>query len=267
MLLVAYDGSGYRGFAVQPGLPTVGGRLTDALARVAGHPVALTCAGRTDAGVHAAGQVVHADVAADAGDPRLQSPGWDLARSLTRLVGPAIAVLDACEAPTGFDARRSAVGRWYRYLILRSVSPDPLLRNRAWHVPADLDLSAMRIAADALLGEHDFSAFCKRPPDPSASLVRRVKRVQVSASFDAADPRLWSVDVEANAFCHQMVRSLVGALVSVGEGKLTAAALLEILRAGERTGASRLAPPGGLCLMGVSYPEEMVPGGTWMAPA
>jgi tRNA pseudouridine38-40 synthase len=268
MLLVAYDGTGFRGFAAQPGdIPTVGGVLGAAVERVVGEPCALTCAGRTDAGVHAAGQVVHFDVAASAaGAERLASPDLRLATSLSNQAGPAVAVLDARLAAAGFDARRSAVARSYRYLLLRSVSPDPLLRDRVWHVPVPLDLAAMRVAADCLLGEHDFSAFCRRPPDPpGGSLVRRVSGVSVTAGV-GDDPRLWAIDIEANAFCHQMVRSLVGCLVSVGEGRKTAASLLEMLRSRDRSRGTRLAPPAGLCLLSVRYPEDLVPGGVWLAP-
>ncbi|MGH9171362.1 MAG: tRNA pseudouridine(38-40) synthase TruA [Acidimicrobiales bacterium] len=271
MLLVAYDGTGFRGFAAQPGdIPTVGGRLAGALERVAGAPVSLTCAGRTDAGVHAAGQVVHFDVPAGApGAARLEMAGRRLADSLSHQCGPEVAVLDARQAPSGFDARHSALARSYRYLLLRSASPDPLLRDRAWHVPAELDLAAMRIAADCLLGEHDFSAFCRRPPgqpgSPGGSLVRRVTRLSVTAAV-AGDDRLWAIDIEANAFCHQMVRSVTGALVSVGEGRATAASVLENLRSRDRSHGTRLAPPGGLCLMAVNYPEALVPGVVWKAP-
>jgi tRNA pseudouridine38-40 synthase len=260
MLLVAYDGGPFHGFAFQPGQLTVAGKLAEAIGRVAGHAVTLTCAGRTDSGVHAAGQVVHADVAEsfwgsypDAGR---------LARSLSHQVGPEIAVLDVRRAPEGFDARHSALSRRYRYLVLRSPAPDPLLRRMTWHVPGELDVAAMRIGADALLGEHDFAAFCRRPPD-GASMVRRI--TDSSLRMDSSTGLL-AIEIEANAFCHQMVRSVVGALVSVGEGRLTAASILEILRSGDRSRGSRLAPPEGLCLMSVRYPDEMVPGAVWRPP-
>jgi tRNA pseudouridine38-40 synthase len=258
-LLVAYDGAPFHGFAFQPGQPTVAGRLIEALERVAGHTVTLTCAGRTDAGVHAAGQVVHVDVAEtffEANPDRRR-----LVHSLTHQVGPAIAVLDVEPAMEAFDARRSALSRRYRYLLLCPDAPDPLLRHMTWHVPGGLDIAAMRLAADTLLGEHDFSAFCRRPPD-GGSMVRRV----TEATIRPAARGVLRFDIEANAFCHQMVRSIVGAIVSVGEGKLTAASVLEMLRAGDRSRGSRLAPPGGLCLESVRYPTELVPGGVWLPP-
>ncbi|HXY45971.1 MAG TPA: tRNA pseudouridine(38-40) synthase TruA [Acidimicrobiales bacterium] len=258
-LLVAYDGGPFHGFASQPGQATVGGRLSEALGRLAGHEVTLTCAGRTDAGVHAAGQVVHADVAEAIFD-RHDEPG--LVRSLTHQVGPEVAVLDLKRAEPGFDARRSALSRRYRYVLLRSPAADPLLRHLSWHVPGELDVAAMRMAADTLLGEHDFAAFCRRPPEGGST----VRRVSEAAWLSDSDRRLWRFEIEANAFCHQMVRSVVGALVSVGEGRLTPAGVLEILRSGERSRGSRLAPPGGLCLEYVRYPIELVPGGIWSPP-
>jgi len=260
-LLVAYDGGPFHGFAYQPGQATVAGRLSEALERLAGHAVTLTCAGRTDAGVHAAGQVVHADVSEAFFDAHSE-PGR-LVRSLTHQVAPEVAVLDVQRAEAGFDARRSALSRRYRYVLLRTPGADPLLRHCSWHVPGELDVAAMRLAADTLLGEHDFSAFCRRPP-VGGSTVRRV--METSLATDSTE-RLLLFEIEANAFCHQMVRSIVGALVSVGQGRLTAAGVLEILRSSDRSRGSRLAPPGGLCLMSVRYPTELVRGGIWRPPS
>ena len=247
MLLLAYDGSEFHGFAAQPGagLQTVGGSLGAALTRMTGHEVAVTCAGRTDSGVHAAGQVAHVDLSEEflGGRPDLDP----LIRSLNRQLGPALAVLDARLAPEGFDARHSATGRRYRYLILVSTTPDPLLLHTSWHRPPPLELGAMRIAADALVGEHDFAAFCRRPPRYDGPLTRRVLRAGLSVQPDG---RLWSFEIEANAFCHRMVRSIVGTLVSVGEGRLTAADMVSILRAGDRSRGGRLAPAGGLISKG-----------------
>ena len=259
-LLVAYDGAPFHGFAFQPGQPTVAGRLTEVLERVAGHAVTLTCAGRTDSGVHAGGQVVHADVAE--GFFEAFADRERLIRSLTHQVAPEVAVLDVQRAPDCFDARRSALSRRYRYLLLRSTGPNPLWRHMTWHVPGPLDVPAMRLAADTLLGERDFSAFCRRPPD-GGSLVRRVMHAAV---VPEPEHHLLRFEIEANAFCHQMVRSIVGAIVSVGEGRLTAAAVLEMLRSGDRSRGSRLAPPGGLCLESVRYPPDLVPGGVWLPP-
>jgi tRNA pseudouridine38-40 synthase len=255
MLLVAYDGAAFHGVAAQPGQATVAGVLESALARMAGHPVRIVCAGRTDAGVHALGQVLHADLDGAFVDGFVE-PMEDLARSLSAQAGPACAVNGVWVAPEGFDARHSAVSRRYRYRLLPGSVEDPLRRGVVWQTGSPLDLRPMRLAADAVLGEHDFSAFCKRPPGHSGPLPRRV----LAASLHPCGDELGFL-IEANAFCHHMVRSIVGALVSVGEGRLTPADVVEILRSGDRARGSRKAPPGGLCLMEVRYPEDLVPGG------
>jgi tRNA pseudouridine38-40 synthase len=258
---VAYDGTGYRGFARQPGgVRTVGGELAAALEQMAGGTVDLVCAGRTDAGVHATGQVVHVDLPEHLFDGRRRgapagSAEW-LARALTHQLDDAIVVTAAAFAPQGFHARHSAVARRYRYQVLNRPMGDPLLARTAWHVEAPLDVNAMRIAADGLLGEHDFAAFCRRPPDvePGTPIVRRV----ISASWTVVrDPvGLLRFEMEANAFCHQMVRSVVGALIAAGTARLDAARIFALLRSGERAGAPRPAPACGLCLVEVRYAED-----------
>ncbi len=266
VLLVAYDGSTFHGFAPQRGLATVGGALLAALSRVSGVPeLTITCAGRTDAGVHASGQVAHVDLPAPVLERLVErSSGHEddlaaLCRSLTSQIGPMVAVLRAMIAPAGFDARRSALARLYHYDLLRTTAPDPLLHHTTWHVPGPLDLAAMRIACDALLGEHDFAAFCKRPTGHEGPILRRVTATSWLLSGEASPT--WRFAIEANAFCHQMVRSIVGALVAVGQGRLTAASMLDLLQAGRRSTVSQPAPPGGLRLVSVRYPEQLVPGG------
>ncbi|MGH9138390.1 MAG: tRNA pseudouridine(38-40) synthase TruA [Acidimicrobiales bacterium] len=246
-LLLAYDGRAYHGFSPQPGVPTVGGSLAAAIERVLGHPVELTCAGRTDAGVHAWGQVVSFDAA--------DGQRLDVARlqsSLNALCGPAVVVRDAAVVDDGFDARFSATSRVYRYTVLNRSVPDPFLAATAWHVPAPLDLKAMRLACDPLIGEHDFSSFCRRPKsNPEVSLVRKVLDARWDADDDDRDVlRFW---IEATAFCHQMVRSIVGTIVDVGLGKRSAGELTAILRAKDRAYAGPVAPPHGLCLWDVRY--------------
>jgi tRNA pseudouridine38-40 synthase len=261
-LRVAYDGSGFRGFAAQDGQPTVGGALTDALSRVTQTEVTLTCAGRTDAGVHALDQVVHFDL------PAPEASKLDPAavmRSVNRQLGPAIVVREAGEVPRTFSARRSATGRRYRYLVVNAPVPDPLLAKVAWHVADPLDLRTMAAAADALLGEHDFRAFCRRAPGTTAEdpIFRRVTDARWSL-VDGSSGRalvpvegcLLAFEIEANAFCHQMVRSLVGTLVDVGRGKKRASDITWILRSADRQQASQPAPPGGLTLMAVRYGER-----------
>jgi len=253
-LTVAYDGAGFRGFAAQPGQRTVAGVLAEAISTVVGHGVEIVCAGRTDAGVHATGQVVHADVRADVDLDRLQ-------RSVNAMVGPQVVVRDVGRAPEGFDARRSARSRRYRYRILEAPVPDPLLAPTTWHVVGPLDLRAMQGAADAVLGEHDFRAFCRRVPgtDPGTPIVRRVLDAAVTlapvASGDlCAGARLLRVDVVATSFCHQMVRSLAGVLVEVGRHRRRAADVAWMLQEGDRARAGGvIAPPQGLCLVAVDY--------------
>jgi tRNA pseudouridine38-40 synthase len=254
-LLVAYDGSGFHGFALNEGVPTVAGALGEALATVLGHPVVLTAAGRTDAGVHAWGQVVSLDVPDGGGDELLDLEA--LRRSVNALCGAAIAVRSAEWAPLDFDARFSARWRRYRYTILNDPVPDPFLAATTWQVARPLDLRLMRLACDPFIGEHDFSSFCRRPKRPAggppATLVRRV----TAARWDAGDVlgRLLRFEIVANAFCHQMVRSIVGTMVEVGLGRRSAGSILDTLRARDRSNAGQLAPPHGLCLYEVGYDD------------
>jgi tRNA pseudouridine38-40 synthase len=247
---VAYDGTGFAGFAAQPpGVRTVAGALGSAFGKVLGGHVDITCAGRTDAGVHAWGQVISFDAPADRFDPvRLQ-------RSANKLLAPSVVVrsVEACSDET-FDARFSALSRRYRYTVLSDPVPDPFLATTAWWVAQPLDLRLLRLACDPLLGEHDFSSFCRRPKvaedeDP-VSLVRRV----IDARWDVEDGgrvlRFW---IEANAFCHQMVRSVVGTVVDCGLGKRHPGEVASILRAKDRSFAGPVAPPHGLTLWSVQY--------------
>jgi tRNA pseudouridine38-40 synthase len=255
-LLIAYDGAAFRGFALQLEVPTVAGALRHALGRTArmAEPPTLTCAGRTDAGVHARGQVVHVDL------PPLPFDGVGLARALNRQLAPSIVVLRAVEVSDEFDARRSALARRYRYLVWNAPAPDPLLDPMVWHVRDHLDLRAMEGASDVLLGTHDFRSFCRRKPgtSPEEPIVRRVTRAKwfLEEGRDLDDigtGRLLRFEMEANSFCHQMVRSVVGSLVEVGRGRANAATLLERLRANSRHRAADPAPAQGLCLVSVDY--------------
>jgi tRNA pseudouridine38-40 synthase len=262
---VAYDGSGFHGFAAQEGVPTVSGALAVALGRATRTPVSLTCAGRTDAGVHALDQMVHFDLPASV-SATIEPAA--LVKSCNSQVGPAIVVRQAGPAPPGFDARHSATARRYRYLVVNGPVPDPLLAGLAWHVSDPLDLRAMAAAADALLGEHDFRAFCRRVPGttPAQPIRRRVvdaRWTRLSRSGPGGTPSpaltpvcgdLYAFEIEANAFCHQMVRSLVGTLVEVGRGRKRPSDMLWILRSADRQEAGQPAPPQGLTLTAVRYP-------------
>ncbi|HEX9548166.1 MAG TPA: tRNA pseudouridine(38-40) synthase TruA [Acidimicrobiales bacterium] len=239
---VAYLGAGFHGFAVQPNRKTVGGTLTAAIERFLRHTVELTCAGRTDRGVHAWGQVVSFDARADVNPAALQ-------RSVNRSLAPNIVIRSAAAVADDFDARRSATGRRYRYSVLNSPIPDPFLSATAWHVAAPLDLQPMLLACDPLYGEHDFGSFCRRPPGVGASLVRRVR----SAVWTDMGNGLLRFEIEASSFCQQMVRSLVGTMVDIGMGKRRAGEMAGVLRARDRAAAGQLAPPHGLCLWNVTY--------------
>ena len=246
-LTLAYDGSGFRGFAVNAGVRTIAGTLGAALERVLGHEVRMTCAGRTDAGVHAWGQVVSFDARADGLDVTT------VQRAVNAMCGPEIVVREAVEAPDGFDARRSALTRRYRYTVLNRPWPDPFLAPTSWHVDSSLDLEALWLTCDPFIGEHDFSAFCRRPRvadgSPAPSLVRRV----LDARWTDVGEGVLRFEIEAPSFCHQMVRSIVGTMVDAGRGRRTPGELAVILRSGDRGRTSGPAPPHGLCLWDVRY--------------
>lgn len=243
--VVAYDGSGFAGFAAQPpGVRTVAGALSSAMGKVLGHPVELTCAGRTDAGVHAWGQVVSFDASAERFDP------VKLQRSVNKLLAPAVVVrsIGAAGDPE-FNARFSAVTRRYRYTVLNDLVADPFLAGTAWWVQQPLDVRLLRLACDPIIGEHDFSSFCRRP-DADASLVRKVHDARWDVEDGGRVLRFW---IEANAFCQQMVRSITGTIVDCGLGKRQPGDITAILRAKDRSAAGTVAPPNGLCLWAVEY--------------
>ncbi len=254
-LFLAYDGSRFHGFAVNADVRTVAGELNAALTRIVGDSVQVTGAGRTDAGVHAWSQVVSVDLPAT-----IDLDG--LPRRLTKMCSPGIVVRSAEWTTPDFDARFSALWRHYRYLVLAEPVGDPLLEHGAWWVAAPLDLSLMRLACDPLIGEHDFSSFCRRPPDavgPAGevrrpSMVRRVLDAHWSEQLSDKGQRLLWFDVKATAFCHQMVRSIVGTLVDVGSGRIRPGQMTEILAARDRSRAGQVAPPWGLTLWDVGYP-------------
>jgi tRNA pseudouridine38-40 synthase len=248
-LLLAYDGTDFHGWARQPALRTVQGTLEDALAPLFGGAAPeLTVAGRTDAGVHAWGQVASLVVPSHM-EPRA------LQRAVNARLAPEVVVRSARWAADGFDARYSAVSREYVYAIDTASVPSPFTARFVMHRPGVLAVGAMRRAARHLVGKHDFASFCRRP-DPPAGTVRRLEALSVAAAGTDV-----TVRVRANAFCHQMVRSLVGTLVRVGDGRLDPSDVAGILRAADRAAAPFVAPPHGLILMRVRYPR----GGTGSA--
>jgi tRNA pseudouridine38-40 synthase len=280
---LAYDGSGFSGWAAQPGRRTVEETLAAALGRVLRlpGPPGLTVAGRTDAGVHARGQVVHVDVPESAWTTLAdQGPGQGARREaahgagqghgkagpLTRLAAvlpPDVRVHAVGPAPDGFDARFSALWRRYSYRVCDDPArADPLRRHETLWTPRRLDLAAMNEAAASLAGEHDFAAFCRRREGATTVRTLRVLHWHRDArdardAGDGPDDRrgVAVATVVADAFCHNMVRALVGALLAVGEGRRPPGWPAEVLAAAVRDPAVRVVPPHGLCLEEVGYPK------------
>ena len=249
VLTLSYDGAQFAGFARQPGQDTVQGRVEAALATVLRRDVATTGAGRTDAGVHALGQVMSFD--ADGREPELSG----LLRSLNALVGEGIVVTGIRVAPAGFSARHSALGREYRYRIVPGPVPPLFLARYAWWVKGTLDLSAMRAAGRELVGEHDFKSFCVSASAEGMRTVRRLDLVEVSPEAVLGEHSI-VVRVVGNAFLHSMVRVIVGSLVEVGTGRRPAGWMADARAACDRAAAGPTAPPHGLTLWHVQYPEE-----------
>lgn len=239
-LVLEYEGTAYHGWQVQPGLPTIQGLLQSALSQMAGSPVQVTGAGRTDAGVHALGQV--ASFAAN-----LRLDPITLRRALNASLPRDIVVRQVEEAPPEFDARRSARSKTYRYTLLRRDYPSAWLGRHSLYVPSPLDLEAMREAAKVLIGTHDFSAF-RAGTCGAASPVRTI----LDASW-RREGDLWHFEITGNAFLQHMVRIIVGTLLEVGRGRRPPADLGELLAAGDRRRAGKTLPPHGLCLVEVHY--------------
>jgi tRNA pseudouridine38-40 synthase len=245
---LSYDGAGFSGWAAQPGQRTVEETLSVTLGHVLRlpEPVRLTVAGRTDSGVHARGQVAHADVPPDAWAEHADA----VLRRLSRALPPDIRVRAIGPAPEGFDARFSALWRRYAYRIADNpATADPLRRHDTLWNQRPLDLAAMNRSAALLLGERDFAAFCRKRA--GATTVRALR--QLSWDRDADGVAVGCVI--ADAFCHNMVRALVGALLPVGEGSRPPTWPAEVLAAAVRDPAVRVVPPHGLCLEEVRYPN------------
>lgn len=245
---LSYDGTGLSGWARQPGRETIQQRIEDALSEICGRHTAVHCAGRTDAGVHARGQVAHSDLP----DESLQRRTWHgLTAQLNRLIGPQIRCRRVEPAPPHFDARFAAQSRHYVYRICDVAEQrDPLTRHWVLFHPRHLDTDAMAVAAQSLLGEHDFAAFCRARE--GATTIRRLDYATVHR--DAND--LIEIALGADAFCHSMVRSVVGALVAVGEGRRAPRWVAAVLAAGQRDSAAGAVSARGLVLERVEYPPD-----------
>ena len=254
---IAYDGTDFAGWAAQDGHRTVAGVLDEALSTVFRTPVRVFGAGRTDSGVHASGQVAHLDVPADAlghahpRRPREREPEFlPLVRRLARFLPADVRVRDIGRAPAGFDARFSALRRHYAYRIsLAPYGVEPHLARFVTAWPRALDVDAMAAASRDLLGLHDFAAFCRHRP--GATTIRDLQRLDWSREGDLVTAR-----VSADAFCWSMVRSLVGALLAVGEGRREPGWCATLLGAAARSSDFAAAPARGLTLIGVDYPPD-----------
>lgn len=242
-LTVAYDGTEFSGWQVQDGQRTVQGELERAIHQMTGESLRVRGAGRTDAGVHARGQVA-------AFSTETAIPALGFLRGLNALLPRDVAVREAAEAAAGFDPRRAASGKHYRYTFWNEEIRSPLHERFTWHVRAPLDVGAMAKAGGVLLGDHDFAAFraadCERH-----NTVRRMRRVDV-----ARDDSCVVLDVEATAFLKNMVRVIAGTLCAVGRGAATPEDVARILASRDRTKAGMTAPAAGLCLIKVSFDRE-----------
>lgn len=269
---MGYDGAPFDGWARQPGRETIQGSLEKALALLIRRDVRTVVAGRTDAGVHARGQVLHCDLTAEEwsrlGGGRPEGPAKVLERRLggvlARILGTerrnrglpeapgAIVIRGVCEAPAGFDARFSAIARRYTYRIDDGVAGyDPLARHSTWWVKEPLNVTAMAVAVEPVVGLHDFLSFCK--PRSGATTVREVRDISVVRGGDG----VIDIRIEADAFCHNMVRSVVGAAVRVGKGERPVQWVADRLLQQERSSDMLLAPPQGLVLESVLYPDDI----------
>ncbi len=239
-VVVEYDGTDFSGWQRQPEERTVQGVLEDAIREMTGESVFVRAAGRTDAGVHADGQVASFDL-------ELKIPPHGLLRGMNSILPVDLALVDVAEAPPDFDARFSARGKVYRYTIWAHFVRSPRRARRAWHVREPLDVEAIRAAAAALVGDHDFRAF--RASDCDRRTTRRIVRA-IDVDRQGA---LVTIDVEATAFLKNMVRILVGTLVDVGRGRIEPGAVARMLETGDRSAGGMTAPACGLTLWRVIY--------------
>ena len=235
---LAYDGTGFRGLARQGGQRTIQGEVEAALARTLRAEVATVAAGRTDAGVHARQQVMSFSF-----DKAIEAS--KLLNSLTRQLRPEVVPYSLAEVDEGFDARRSAISRTYRYQINNAAIPNPLTRHSEWHIAEPLDVGAMDLGVGAILGEHDFASFCRA--SSTGGTVRRVLAAEWSRTHQV------TLAVRANAFCHQMIRSIVGLSVDIGRGRRRSGDMAVVMTGRDRNHAGQMAPAHGLILWEVTY--------------
>ena len=250
---LGYRGEGFCGFAEQPGMRTVAGELRRALETALRRPCELTCAGRTDAGVHAIAQYVSLPIRED----ELSLDAARLTRSIVALTPDDLSIKGLYRAPAGFSARFDAQSRRYRYRICAGDARPVMAWEHAWWYKGSLDVEAMNEAAQLLLGEHDFKSFCKATSAVGKPTHRFVASLNVS-TVDEAGEELVAIDIEGNAFLHNMVRTIAGTLVEVGRGHRPVSWVSEVLEACDRSAAGPCAPAKGLTFMDVKYPEGVL---------
>lgn len=248
-LTVSYNGAPFSGFARQPGQLTVQGELEQALSLVFRRPMEVVCSGRTDAGVHALGQVVSFDIANDELEGRNL---YSLRRSLNALTHEDITVREVEERQPGFSARFDAQWREYHYHVCLDEVPPLFMRDFSWYVHGQLDIDAMREAAAHLVGEHDFKSFCMAASAVGKPTCRNVHEISLSREMIMGEGIL-TIKVVGNAFLHSMVRTIVGTLVMVGRGQRKPEWVREVLEARNRTAAGENAPAAGLVFWRVQY--------------
>ncbi len=245
-LLLAYDGSEFSGWQIQPDASTVQGTLASAIGRVTCEKVLPQGSGRTDAGVHALGQVATFPT-------QSPIPAANLVKALNDVLPPSIRVLEACEAAAEFHARKSARAKTYRYRLYRDPICPPFLSRYVWHYPFPLDENAMQQAASLVIGEHDFTSFAAADPERGRDdeIISNVRRIFVSTWKRAGEELIYTV--QGSGFLHHMVRNLVGAFVLAGKATLKPENISEILQARNRAAAGATAPASGLYLVNVDY--------------
>ena len=243
-LVLSYDGTEFSGWQVQPGAATIQGALASAIGRVTGENVLPQGSGRTDAGVHALGQVANFAT-------QSPIPPENLVIALNDILPSAIRVLEAAEAPAEFHARKSARAKTYRYRMYRGPICPPFLARYVWHYPYPLDEDGMQAVAGLVVGEHDFTSFAAVDPERGREEVSNVRQI-VGSSWDRQGDE-FVYTVRGAGFLHHMVRNLVGTFLLVGKGTLQAADLAGILAARSRSAAGATAPASGLCLVSVEY--------------
>jgi tRNA pseudouridine38-40 synthase len=252
LLQLAYVGSDYHGFTPQTGLPTVMGQLHYALSKLDPHPSSLRGVSRTDAGVHARGQLVAFDSTREI-SPR----GWVL--GLSRHLPDSIAPCTATIVPVGFEPRRHVLRKWYRYCLLRSRCRDPFFCATSWRIGGAFDLDLARKEASTIVGKHDFAAF-RSAADQRPTTIRTIEKITIE---EGPDPRLVQIDVWGDGFLHHMVRIIAGTLADVARGKLAPGTFHRALRSLDRKHLGVTAPAQGLCLQHIALDLDLKPWPSW----